>query len=94
MLSAKPWKPDAILRLLLSVFVCIFAGSLLPSLWQHSSKAGGVTAKLILPLTIISLCSWVATLVLLNKPWQLETLNADCWRYWPASAPAFSPVPW
>jgi membrane protease YdiL (CAAX protease family) len=75
MLSAKPWKPDAILRLLLSVFVCIFAGSLLPSLWQHSSKAGGVTAKLILPLTIISLCSWVATLVLLNKPWQLETFE-------------------
>jgi membrane protease YdiL (CAAX protease family) len=75
MLSAKPWKPDAILRLLLSVFVCIFAGSLLPILWQHSSAAKGMAAKLILPLAIISLCCWAATLILLNKPWRLETFE-------------------
>jgi membrane protease YdiL (CAAX protease family) len=75
MLSAKPWKPDAILRLILSVFVCIFAGSLLPVLWQHSSAAKGLAAKLILPLVIFSLCCWVITLILLNKPWRLETFE-------------------
>ena len=75
MLAAKPWKPDAILRLLLSVFVCIFAGSLLPNLWQHSVAAKGFAAKLIVPLTILALCCWAATLVLLNKPWRLETFE-------------------
>ena len=75
MLSAKPWKPDAILRLLLSVFVCIFAGSILPSLWQHSPTAGGTGAKLIVPLAVISIAAWMATLVLLNKPWQLDNFE-------------------
>jgi membrane protease YdiL (CAAX protease family) len=75
MLSAKPWKPDAILRLLLSVFVCIFAGSLLPSLWQRGSTAGGMGARLVVPLVVLSLLAWVATLVLLNKPWRLEALE-------------------
>jgi membrane protease YdiL (CAAX protease family) len=74
MLSAKPWKPDAILRLLLSVFVCIFAGSLLPNLWQHS-VAKGLGAKLIIPLTVLSLCCWAITLILLNRPWRLETFE-------------------
>src|SRR6266478_5411396 len=31
MLSEKPWKPEAVLRLLLSVFVCYFTGSILVS---------------------------------------------------------------
>ncbi len=75
MLSAKPWKPDAILRLLLSVFVCIFAGSLLPSLWQRSATAGGLGPKLVLPLAIISIAAWIITLILLNRPWRLETLE-------------------
>jgi membrane protease YdiL (CAAX protease family) len=74
MLPPKPWKPDAILRLLLSVFVCVFVGSLLPNLWQTSS-AVGTGAKLVLPLAVVSLAAWIATLVLLNKPWPLETLE-------------------
>lgn len=74
MLSPKPWKPDAILRLLLSVFVCIFAGSILPNLWQHPA-AKGVGAKFIIPLTLLSLCGWAITLVLLNKPWRLESFE-------------------
>jgi len=75
MLSAKPWKPDAILRLLLSVFICIFAGALLPSLWHRPWTAGGSVAKLIVPLAAFSLCCLVATLVLLNRPWRLETFE-------------------
>jgi membrane protease YdiL (CAAX protease family) len=75
MLSPKPWKADAILRLLLSVFVCIFAGSLLPTLWQRSSSAAGMGAKLVLPFAIISLAAWIATLVLLSRPWRLEVFD-------------------
>jgi membrane protease YdiL (CAAX protease family) len=75
MLSAKAWKPEAILRLLLSVFACIFAGSLLPTLWQRGEAGGGSGAKWVLPLAIISIAAWVATLVLLNRPWRLESLE-------------------
>jgi membrane protease YdiL (CAAX protease family) len=75
MLSAKPWKPDAILRLLLSVFICIFAGALLSSLWHRPGGAGTSVAKLILPLGAFSLCCLGAALVLLNKPWRLETFE-------------------
>ena len=39
MLSAKPWKADAIIRLILSVFVCVYAGSLAMSI-QHYVSAG------------------------------------------------------
>ena len=42
MLSAKPWKVDAIIRLVLSVFVCVYAGSLLLSA-GHYASAGGKT---------------------------------------------------
>ncbi|HVM49755.1 MAG TPA: CPBP family intramembrane glutamic endopeptidase [Candidatus Acidoferrum sp.] len=71
----KPWKPDAILRLLLSVFVCIFAGSLLPLLWQRPAAATGTAARLIVPLTVLALGCWAATLVLLNRPWRLQNFE-------------------
>jgi membrane protease YdiL (CAAX protease family) len=75
MLSAKPWKPDAILRLLLSVFVCIFGGALLPSLWRHPAAAGTTAAKLFFPLAVFSIGCLAATLILINRPWQLETFE-------------------
>jgi membrane protease YdiL (CAAX protease family) len=75
MLSAKAWKPDAIMRLLLSVFVCTFAGSLLPSLRYGLGPAGTVTGKLLLALAVVSIGSLVATLVLINKTWRLETFE-------------------
>ena len=75
MLSAKPWKPDAIMRLLLSVFVCIFAGSLLPCLWRHPIAGGPAAARFLVPLAAISIGCLIATLVLINKPWPLETFE-------------------
>ena len=75
MLSAKVWKPDAIMRLLLSVFVCTFAGSLFPSLRYCFGAVGTVTAKLLVPLAVVSIGCLVATLVLINRPWRLETFE-------------------
>ena len=75
MLSAKLWKPEAIMRLLLSVFVCIFAGSLLASLRHYPGTGGAVAAKLFLPLAAVSIGCLVATLILLNQPWRLETFE-------------------
>jgi membrane protease YdiL (CAAX protease family) len=75
MLSLKPWKPDAILRLLLSVFVCVFVGALLPGLWQRPSTVTGLAAKLYLPLSAIAVGCLLATLVLINRRWQLETFE-------------------
>ena len=40
MLSAKPWKADATIRLVLSVMVCVYAGGVLLSA-GHYVKAGG-----------------------------------------------------
>lgn len=38
MLSAKPWKLEAILRLFVSLFVCVYAGSLLSGLpWRFTA---------------------------------------------------------
>jgi membrane protease YdiL (CAAX protease family) len=75
MLSAKPWKPDAIIRLLLSVFVCIFIGSLLPSLWQRSGASGTVAGRLVVPLVMIAIGSLIGALVLISKPWPLEAFE-------------------
>ena len=74
MLSAKPWKPDAIIRLFLSVFVCILAGSLLPGFW-HSTGGGTASARLLLLLGCLSIGCLMATLVLINRPWPLETFD-------------------
>jgi membrane protease YdiL (CAAX protease family) len=72
MLSAKPWKADAIIRLGLSVIVCVFAGSLVMSV-EHYARAGGkVGPEVFFPLTAAALGCLGATLVLISKPWPLE----------------------
>ena len=74
MLSAKPWKADAIARLGLSVIVCVFAGSLLVSAQHYVSAGGKVSARMFYPLAVAALGCLAATLVLLGKPWPMENL--------------------
>ena len=52
MLSAKPWKADAIIRLLLSVMVCVYAGSLLMSAVHYASAGGKANPKLFYALAV------------------------------------------
>jgi membrane protease YdiL (CAAX protease family) len=41
MLSVKPWKPEAVLRLGLGIFICVFLGALLAGLARNLPGAGG-----------------------------------------------------
>ena len=72
MLSAKPWKVEAVARLLLSVFICIFAGSVLASVLHYGSGGGKTSAKVFLPAAAVALGFLGAALVLLGKEWRLE----------------------
>src|ERR1043166_7797634 len=72
MLSVKQWKPGAILRLAASLFVSDYSGALALALLRR----GGVAAKESLRLSTLATGAFIcfgASLVLLWKPWQLET---------------------
>jgi membrane protease YdiL (CAAX protease family) len=71
MLSAKPWKPDAVMRLLLSVFVCYVAGSLLLCLMRYAG-AGSKSGYGAYILGMVALICFGATLAGLHRPWMLE----------------------
>ena len=73
MLSAKPWTADAIVRLLLGVIICVYAGSLLVSAGYYASAGGKMSPKLFYPLTAVAIICLAATLILIGKPWTLET---------------------
>ena len=75
MLSAKPWKADAIARLGLSVIVCVFAGSVLVSAQHYMSAGGKVSAWMFYPLAVAALGCLVASLILLGKPWPIGGLS-------------------
>jgi membrane protease YdiL (CAAX protease family) len=72
MLSARPWKVDTLLRLVLSVMVCVYAGSLLVSVLYYANAGAKVTSKWFFPLAAVALICLVATIVLLSRPWPSE----------------------
>jgi membrane protease YdiL (CAAX protease family) len=74
-LTAKPWKLDAIIRLLLSVFICIFIGSLLPNLWPHPGAGGVAASKFLLPVAGVAILALMGSLVLISQPWPLEAFE-------------------
>ncbi len=73
MLSAKPWKPEAVIRLLASVFLCIYAGSLAISLF-HYARASVRVGRGFIFLAVAAVGSLLLTLVLVRRPWRLERL--------------------
>jgi membrane protease YdiL (CAAX protease family) len=75
MLSEKPWKADAIIRLILSVGVCVFAGALCLSVQHYISAGAKVSPKLFYPLTVAALGCLAATLILISKPWPFENIS-------------------
>jgi membrane protease YdiL (CAAX protease family) len=73
MLSAKPWRSEAVVRLFLSVIVCMYAGSLVMSVLHYFRSEGKPISLGFLPLALSALICLGATLGLLHKPWILET---------------------
>jgi membrane protease YdiL (CAAX protease family) len=73
MLSAKAWKADAIMRLLLSVMVCVYAGSLLMSAGHYAAGGAKSNPRLFYALAAVAMICLVTTLFLIRKPWQSET---------------------
>jgi len=75
MLSAKPWKADALIRLMLSVIICIYAGSVVGSILRYGGAGAKVSSRLFYPLAALALIGLGGTLVLVHKPWRLETIR-------------------
>ncbi|MGO8928627.1 MAG: lysostaphin resistance A-like protein [Limisphaerales bacterium] len=75
MLSAKPWKADAIIRLVLSVMVCVYAGSVLVSAGHYVTAGGKADPWLFYPLASVAMVCLVATLILIGRPWQVESFG-------------------
>jgi membrane protease YdiL (CAAX protease family) len=72
MLSAKPWKTEAIARLGASVFLCVLCGSLVVGLLH---AVGGAGAPKLYAVSATALGFLVATVVLLRKPWGFDALE-------------------
>ena len=75
MLSAKPWKAEAIIRLVLSVMVCVYAGSVLVSAGRYAPAGGKAGPWLFYPLAGVTAVCLVATLILIGRPWPVEVLG-------------------
>lgn len=73
MLSEKPWNGDAVMRLVFGLFVCLFAASLAASVRQFAQTGSGAQAKVLYPVAAVSFCFLAAALLVLGKPWRLET---------------------
>jgi len=73
MLSEKPWKTEAILRLVLSIILSFLAGSFLSTLLHFTGSSGMGKMKFFLILASAIICLGAA-LVLVRKPWRVEAL--------------------
>lgn len=73
MLPAKPWKFEAVARLVLGVFLCMFAGSLVLSAFQFSATTRKLAYEFYGALAL-SLVFLAITLFLIRRPWRLEKI--------------------
>jgi membrane protease YdiL (CAAX protease family) len=74
-LSEKPWKLEAIARLLIGVFICMCIGSLLAAA-LYPGTGFQKHKTLFFVLAAVALLLWIAALVELGKAWALENF----WR--------------
>src|SRR5215471_18425090 len=69
MLSPRPWKANAITRLILSVLVCIYVGFLLVLVVHHPGVEGDEKRRLFWLVASALTCLMIA-LALLRQPWR------------------------
>jgi membrane protease YdiL (CAAX protease family) len=72
MLSPKPWRAEAVVRLILGVIVCAYAGSLAVS---AGHAAAGKSAARFFPVAAAAWGLLGTTLVLLRRRWEIENLR-------------------
>src|SRR5262245_469214 len=72
MLSEKPWRAEAILRLVASVFVCVFMGTLVLPLIDFFSGPQKPGAVLVPAVALGAMVFLVVALIVLNRPWPFE----------------------
>jgi len=79
MLSVKPWRAEAVVRLGAAIFICVFAGSLVRDLLPRAGGAarGGVGFFLLAGAALLLLG---AALFLVRKPWTFENLTSRVLR--------------
>jgi membrane protease YdiL (CAAX protease family) len=73
-LSEKPWKLEAIARLLIGVFICMCAGSLVGTALYHG-PAFQKHSTLFFIVAAVALIFLAAALVELGKPWGMENFR-------------------
>jgi membrane protease YdiL (CAAX protease family) len=73
MLPEKPWKVDAVLRLVARVLICIFIGTLVASAIAFLRQPQRPHAAGFLSLTAGACGLFVGAFVVLGRPWRLET---------------------
>jgi membrane protease YdiL (CAAX protease family) len=79
MAPAQPWKTEAVFRLLLSVILCAFAGSLVMAV-IHFAGPGGTKAAKFYPAAFLALGCLGFALALAQRPWTLENfLSRAIW---------------
>ncbi len=71
MLSEKPWKFEAILRLLVGVFICVATGATILNATRFSS-VGEVDERIIFALVASTLACSVCALFMLRRSWPIE----------------------
>jgi hypothetical protein len=74
-LEAKPWKSDAVMRLILSVFVCIYSGAVLGSLLLHAKTAVKVGYPALVSIGAGAILCLLGALFFLARPWPTEKLT-------------------
>lgn len=75
MLSEKPWKSEATVRLLLSVFACIYGGSLLVSTMRFALAPGKLNGWVFGAVDALALAGLAVTLVQVARPLDYEHLR-------------------
>src|SRR3989442_5090655 len=78
MLSEKPWNVEAIVRMLLGVFICLCLGSVVVSGFHYAGHAGKeqVAFFAMLAAAVVLLA---AALVVVSQRWTLEGLLRRLW---------------
>jgi len=73
MLFGRPWKTDAVARLIISVFICIYAGSIVVSAVHFFKRSGPVWDSCYL-LAGGAMACLVFCLLWMRRPWTLENV--------------------